>query len=692
MNRHQKFPALDSAWSIFERDDLEQTPSRYVVLLRELERRAPLFHLEQHLVSLAAELACFPEDLSEEEQAALTLLTLCTLIDLARGSTRTPCDGTLAYHHLKQLYKALAPESAEPLLAITRRFLDEGGAPEVIGESRQDYTPLIRVDGFLYHQRLFAVESRLAERISVRLTIKDRHDPLKISAARADVESRPAVIPTENGVGVPVLFSSEQGEALELAASRSLTLISGGPGTGKTSIVVGLLRVLVRLGIPLDQIALAAPTGKAAWRMGESIRKSLALLRDPHEQDQVLMNSPPTPQTLHRLLAFHPRTALFRRHQNAPVSSKVIIVDECSMVDIYLMERLFNALSKESQVILLGDADQLPSVSAGAVFKDLLSTLPQHRMTLSQSYRMREDDPDGRAILLFARTIKEGKLAKNRSDKAHPHQSHSMEEVAPTSLHSSGIISSLTIRDQLNQLEWRGVELLEWSVSEQWSFLDLWSKKFLFGDERINQLRQRCWHFESGVLVESEEEGIQVLFEHLGHAKLLCITQNLETGVHKVNERFHRRYARFTQRDAPFLVGEPVMMLHNDYDRMLFNGDQGLVLWGDWEGGDPRPLVVFPAMDGGYRAFEMDALVGRIEHCFAMTVHKSQGSEFDRVALLLPPQPLPLLSRELIYTAVTRSKTSVVIVGQAELLSNATLQHHPRSSGLDERLREAIVL
>ena len=91
-------------------------------------------------------------------------------------------------------------------------------------------------------------------------------------------------------------------------------------------------------------------------------------------------------------------------------------------------------------------------------------------------------------------------------------------------------------------------------------------------------------------------------------------------------------------------------------------------------------------MDGGYRAYEMDALIGRIEHCFAMTVHKSQGSEFDRIALFLPPQPLPLLSRELIYTAVTRSKTSVVIVGQADLLSSAALQHHPRSSGLHERL------
>ncbi len=676
-------PPLETAWSMFERDDLGRQSSRYVILLRELESRAPLFHLEPHLVSLSAEIAAFPEGLSEEERAALTLLTLCTLIDLARGSTRTPCDGMNAYQHLKQLYTSLAPDSAEVLLKITRRFLDDDGAPEIIGESAEDYTPLIRVDGYLYHQRLFAVEERLAININDRLRSKQRCEPLQISGARVDVESRPAILPTENGIGTPILLSEEQGTALELAAGSPMTLISGGPGTGKTSIVVALLRVLVRLGIPIDQIELAAPTGKAAWRMGESIRKSLSLLRDPQNDDRELMESPPIPQTLHRLLAYHPRTGLFRRHRNAPISAQVVIIDESSMVDIYLMERLFNALKDETQLIMLGDADQLPSVSAGAVFKDLLAALPQHRVTLTQSYRMREDDPNGRAILSFARYIREG-----ISDDSSVDSSAIREDQATEDPHFMDKKGSFLIRDQLTELTWRGVEVLEWSQSEQWAFLDLWANKYLFGDQRINDLRSYRWHFNEGRLVESEEAMVNELFDHLTQAKLLCITQNLETGVHKVNDRFHRRFARFTQKDAPYLVGEPIMMLHNDYDRMLFNGDQGLVLWGQWGEEEPRPLVVFPSMDGGYRAFEMEALVGRIEHSFAMTVHKSQGSEFDKVALLLPGQPLPLLSRELIYTAVTRSKTSVVIVGQAELLTAKILQHYPRSSGLQQRLSD----
>ena len=666
MAKKSSIPALDSAWSIFQREDQNIQSDRYILLLRELERRAPLFHLEPHLVSLAAELACFAEELSDEEQAALTLLTLCTLIDLARGSTRTPCDGPKAFAHLKSLYQSLAPTAYLPLLEITRRFLDENGAPEIIGSSIEDYTPLIRSQGHLYHQRLLAVETRLAQQVNERINQSLYYESLKIESARTDVESHPAIIPVEGSAsGIPVLLSDEQGAALELGASRALSLISGGPGTGKTSIVVALLRVFIRLGVPLDQVELAAPTGKAAWRMGESIRNSLNLLQEPQALDLKLMEAPPNPQTLHRLLAYHPKSGLFRRHRNAPISAKVVIVDESSMVDIYLMERLFNALNPHTQLILLGDADQLPSVSAGAVFKDLLEILPQHRINLTQSYRMREDDPDGREILLFARSIRSGHLEGDHE-----------------ALFKKRMI--------LAELSWKGIEFLEQAPSDQWLFLDLWAQSYIFGNDHIQSLRNRSWCFKDGRLSKDDESEITELFKHQSQAKVLCITQNLDTGVGKVNERFHRRFARFVQKDAEFLVGEPVMMLHNDYDRMLFNGDQGLVLWGQWNDSDVRPLIVFPSMDGGFRAFEMEALAGRIELCFAMTVHKSQGSEFERISLLLPSRPLPLLSRELIYTAVTRSKKSVVIVGSSNLLTAEVLKHHPRTSGFSEKIIQPV--
>ena len=614
------------------------------------------------MVSLAAELATFSPHLSDEEQAALTLLTLCTLVDLSRGSTRTPTDGHRAYRHLRKIYRSLMPDDFAPLLEITRRFLDQSSAPEVIGRSSEDYQPLLYIDGFLYHQRIYAVEGRLAALLAEKISIDDRFSAKQTDPIIEDLRSRPARLPS----GLEVKLSQEQEEALRRALQSELTLISGGPGTGKTSIVVALLRGLIRLGIPDHEIALAAPTGKAAWRMGESIRQGLNYLQNPTADDDLLRAHSPTPQTLHRLLGYHPLTGRFRRHVNAPLEAKVIIVDESSMIDLFLMERLLGALAPHAQLILLGDADQLPSVSAGAVFRDLLVSSPESRSTLTQSYRMRRDNPSGLAILSVAAEIRSG---------------------SPIWSEQQGLISPwIRLREELASLEYKGVELLTLPTHEQWRFLDHWAERYIYGGLDIERLRTRTWPLHDGRLPAEACEDLMPLFDHLACARVLCLTQNLETGVAKINARFHGRYARKMQQDFPFIVGEPVMMLHNDYDRMLFNGDQGLILWVQIES-TRRPMVVFPELGGGFKAYEMEALAGRIEHCYAMTVHKSQGSEFDSIALLLPPQRIPLLSRELIYTAITRSRSSVTFIGDGALLTPSALEHTPRSSGLSERIR-----
>ncbi|MBM4293121.1 MAG: hypothetical protein FJ138_18320, partial [Deltaproteobacteria bacterium] len=228
-----------TAWERFEREDLKRQPSRYPALLRELERRAVSFHLEPHAVALAAELTSLCPYLSDEEQAALTLLTLSTLVDLSRGSTRTPADGPAAYAHLRRIYRCLSPEAAGPLLKISRGFLDRGAAPEVIGRDPDAYTPLLYLNGFLYHQRLYAAEGRLSARLRERL---GRRSGVSPAAAAAAVEA-------VRGGGATHALSEEQRAAVSLALSARVSLISGGPGTGKTSIVVALLRAFARLGL-----------------------------------------------------------------------------------------------------------------------------------------------------------------------------------------------------------------------------------------------------------------------------------------------------------------------------------------------------------------------------------------------------------------------------------------------------------
>jgi len=662
-------PHLSTAWARFEREDLRRGQTRYVELIRELERRSVALNIQPFAVGLAIELTTFSPYLTEEEQAALTMLSLSTLVDVNRGSTRTPVDGRAGYEHLSALYRTLYPEGADGLLKLSRALLDQGGAPEVIGRAPGDYTPLLYLDGHLSHQRLFSVERRLAERISPLISGEGAAHPSRVlddvlHAQRAVSES-----PTRHVTGEEVTLSDEQERALTCALSKRISFISGGPGTGKTSIVVSLLRCLARLGQTGEQVALAAPTGKAAWRMGESIREGLEGLTTQDPFDLALQERPPVPQTLHRLLGYHPITGRFRHHPNAPLEAEVIIVDESSMIDTYLMERLIASLPHHAQLVLLGDADQLPSVSAGAVFRDLLECTTASSARLTKSYRMREDNPAGRSILSFAAQIR---------------------DQAPVWTDEGGLTSPWVNETQdPGDLTLSGVSLLTCAPQERGRFIDAWTRRFVLGDQALQALRERTWCLDGFKLLTEEEEALGGLFRTLNEGRVLCLTQSLDSGVEQLNARFHARYCAFMGVSHPFVIGEPIMMLHNDYDRGLYNGDQGLVLWVSSEE-RRRPMAVFPELGGGYRCYELEALAGRVEHCYAMTVHKAQGSEFEHVALLLPSHKLPLLSKELIYTAVTRSKRSVSIVGDGSMLSLNSLSDTPRHSGLTALVRRAV--
>ena len=663
MQRALPKPTPSGAWDRFEREDLKRGQSRYIELLRELERRAQLAQVEPYLVELAAELATFSPHLSEEERAALTMLTLATLIDQQRGSTRTPVDGRVGYEHLRELYQRLSPGGAEALLGLSRSLIDRGGAPEVIARHPDAHQPLLYLDGHLCHQRLFISERRLAEGLLARLQSGERS---------ADVEGVIGAVissPPRRASGELMSLSSEQELALRLALSSPLTLISGGPGTGKTSIIVALLRAFARLGLDGDQVALAAPTGKAAYRMSESIREGLMGLTEGGEaRDEQLRERSPSAQTLHRLLGYHFVTGRYRHHAQAPLEARVIIIDESSMIDTHLMERLILASPPDAQLILLGDADQLPSVAPGAVFRDLLSCAPERSVYLKTSYRMRSDQAAGRAILSFAQQIRDG------------------EEVWDAELGLSSTWARAV--DELDALRFSGLDILSCAPEERWRFIQLWMRRFTLGDERQRALRQRAWRLEGLQICPEQVPELDELFELSARGRILCLTRDLETGVKRVNQASHELYCKRAGVSYPFVVGEPVMVLHNDYERGLYNGDQGLVLWVEL-GDTRRAMVAFPELSGGYQCYELEALSAQLEHSYAMTVHKAQGSEFEHIALLLPAHPLPILSKELIYTAVTRSKGSVTIVGDGAMLSLSALRQSARRSSLQALLIEA---
>lgn len=625
--------------------------------VREALLRADLHEAEAHLAWELARLA----GLEEHEHLALFAIALLTQDALGRGSTRIPRDPAW----LAAEARAIGFDAS--VCAAIPRAIEAGsalfGRP---GERR----PLI-VDGeHLYQERLLALEERLsgllAERVSRAVAVPEL-DPVLASIA-----SRPAG---------SVVLTDEQREAVRAALASPLAVVGGGPGTGKTSIIVAILRAAVLADVaPPIAIALAAPTGKAADRMRRSIEAALASVADPLPSDRALMDALPRPMTLHRLLGWSPSRLGFRHRRDNPLAERLVIVDESSMIDVFLMERLASALLPDARLVLLGDAEQLPSVAAGAVFRDLGRAGGVPSVALTKSHRMDPSRPEGFNILSVAGRVNEGALPSlvRPSEKAGG--------LLPSRLDAIGRLTELP--PDLDSLS--GVFLCEpESPLDRERFLDRWSAA-----RRPSELSTRTWQVEGGRVLE--EAALEPLFAEAERARLLCVTKSAArpTGVVAVNASLHRRFADERGRGAQqalLLAGEPVLVQRNDYERGLFNGDQGLVLFTAAAAEGPRPSAVFRGRDG-FVAHPIEAVRASIELGFATTVHKAQGGEHDRVALLLPETDSPrLLTREIVYTAITRARRACVVIGEPAVLATAVGRDDSgeRFSGLAERLSGA---
>ncbi|MCA9538317.1 MAG: ATP-binding domain-containing protein, partial [Myxococcales bacterium] len=235
-------------------------------------------------------------------------------------------------------------------------------------------------------------------------------------------------------------------------------------------------------------------------------------------------------------------------------------------------------------------------------------------------------------------------------------------------------------------LRFAGVEHLPGDSATLRRFFDRWYRERVRGSAEHVERRARVWPHRDGRIEAARVPALAPLFAHLEAARLLCLTRSYEAGADPTNERLHARAARDARlpADVPFVVGEPVLMQHNDYERGLYNGDQGVVLWVEGERGRQKAAVFADAE--GYRAWPLNTLDAHLGHAYAMTVHKAQGSEYDAVALLLPADDLPLSTRELLYTGVTRARRSVVLIGDPARLIHAIGHPTVRHSGLAARL------
>ena len=650
--------------------------------MRSLEVSVSGLNLAPESVHLAAELAAFEPALKDDDRIALIVLVLVSLVALQDGSTRFPVTGPLSQAPMRSVLGSLCANGFgdDAIATITtsiEAFIQSDRASAVVGRREDEYKPLLYLAPHIVHHRIYHCERELAIRLAALLTTdaQAQVDAEKLSRALQGVIARPVIVQ-----GKQIVMSDEQCNVVAASARTGLTVVSGGPGTGKTSIIVAIMRLMVRLGVDPSQIALAAPTGKAAYRMGECIGESLTRIERLDSVDQALLDAHLEPATIHRMLGYSPDSGRFRHHRNNPLSAKVVIVDEGSMLDLTLMERLTNAIAPGARLILLGDANQLPSVAAGSVFRDLVPSagddagpLTTASVRLEVNHRMKSESSAGRSILLAARSINDGdaKLLNSIDESNTP------------------IVAR---RSSPDQLTFAGVEFISTAAHKLGPFLDRWYIDRVRGTPEIAELVAHEYVERDGRFDDADCERLRCLFTHAGKSRILCVTRVFETGAERINARLHSRAAEsagVAAERAPFVVGEPLIVLRNDYERGLFNGDNGIRLWVRRRNGAQIPMAIFPRGDN-FAAFRFDALREFVELSYAMTVHKAQGSEFDSIAIVLPEKPIAVLTRELIYTAVSRSRTSVVIVGDESTLNHAIAARVERFSGLADRIKLAL--
>jgi len=535
------------------------------------------------------------------------------------------------------------------------------------------------------------------------------------------------------------------------ALRKNFCIISGGPGTGKTHTVALVLALLIeQAGQTKLRIKLAAPTGKAAARLQESLRQTKA---EMNCDARVKAQLPEEASTIHRLLGYVPDSVEFRHNADNPLAADVVIVDEASMVGLPLMAKLVEAVPKSARLILLGDKDQLASVEAGAVLGDLCNAgfkrelsrkfaddcekltgekiraddgsefclqavgeceppLPRKRGTpneladsiveLRKNYRFGES---GR-IYQLSQAINNGDAA-NALAALGEAESNDILTSAPSNLAGSAGVSpaNSSIGDGTRRRDASAPKVASWRQLPKAAELKAQLKSIALEHFAPCFKNRRDELHESQTFRENRDscnsslrnaESAETILRRMEKFRILCAVRQGVYGVGAVNRLVEEilREAGLIQTDADWYAGRPVMITRNDYNLKLFNGDIGVALPDVGQTSclsdrlEACPTRVFFRGEGGAIRAISPLRLPEHETVYAMTVHKSQGSEFENVLLILPDRESPVLTRELIYTGLTRASGSVQLWLREEIFRAAIARRVERTSGLRDALWE----
>jgi exodeoxyribonuclease V alpha subunit len=490
--------------------------------------------------------------------------------------------------------------------------------------------PLQLRSGLLYLDRYWQQEQLVADELTARadrsLSNPPALDPARFAAALE------RLFPADN------IAEAQQREAASVVARRWLSVLAGGPGTGKTTTVARILALLADQPGPAPHIALAAPTGKAAARLAEAVRDAVAGL-PAADRDRLGELSA---STLHRLLGFRPGSrSRFSHHAGNRLAHDIVVVDESSMVSLTLMSRLLDAVRPDARLVLVGDPEQLASVEAGAVLGDIVDA--------------------GHAA-----SVDSGIVVLNRSWRF------------------TGHIAELARAIQAGDAE-TAIELLR-TPAEDISFVEtdaVSAGAIAAGGGVLGGLREEVVGAAKRLIAAASEGDAAAALAHLSAHRLLCAHRHGPYGADRWGQELERwidSALNVHRSGGDWYPGRPLLVTANDYEVKLFNGDTGVVV-SDGAGsvtaafGRPAsPVLVRPAR------------LGAVQTMQAMTVHRSQGSQFQQISVLLPAEGSPLLTRQLLYTAITRAERHVRVIGSEPAVRAAVTTPITRASGLRGRL------
>jgi exodeoxyribonuclease V alpha subunit len=505
----------------------------------------------------------------------------------------------------------------------------------------------------LYLARYWQLERELAEMLLSLLNATSGEPPVTPSMALLN-DLFPPLLPL-----LPPPPPDWQRVASVVAARQRLCVITGGPGTGKTRTVARLLAVLQAQACQPLRIALLAPTGKAAARLLESLRGEVSQL----QQQGLSLEMPDVASTLHRALGYQPGRRGFKHNAGFPLPFDLVLVDEASMVDLSLMYALLSALDEHTRLVLLGDRDQLASVEAGNVLGDIVGTASPEHYSVEQRDVLIECCEGFDAV---GPVEPAGGMADAIVELRHSYRFDAKSGIGR-------FASAVNGGDATTAIE----------IGEDGNYSDL---SFISPENTVlnEQLAQQAVPVALNVI--NSETVADALAASLSY-RVLCALYHGPRGVEAINRFIESRLVRqgHMQPNQLWYKGRPILITRNDPGTALYNGDTGLI----WPDANGHMMAWFADADANNNNGVRPVAPGRLpahQTCYAMTVHKTQGSEFSHVLLVLPEPPHTLLTRDLLYTGITRARTEAEIYGSEDAIRVGCEAKRERASGLRDRL------